>query len=350
MSGSDSPRDPDPVREPLPVPWNLEPLRAKSASGSGCSERGSAAADIAGRPRTFDWRAPRAQRRTIARVLGAAVGLAAALTLVGQPGTGVAGPGRAVGDPVTEQHAHIAGDPGSNEVDLALRTRQRGGDAGTVEPGSGRGGYSFEPVSPQARDGTPPDPCAQVGGQLVNVFPQSTEPAAAPATPVRTACLTRELVAITNGTSGISADAAAELLRSVVLPGGTIRAVPRAIGLAGLDTRFRLDGAVQPPVDLVLGQAVLHAEFTVTGRRWSFGPGRTLNVAAAGGSGSRSGDSAGGAVSHTFQRGGRYRVEVQTIWSARGFLGTTPIVGVDGLVSTAGLTYPVHEVYGVLTR
>lgn len=349
MSGSDG-RRPHPVREPLPVPWNLGPLQAKAASRSGSSMRGSAAADTTSSPRSLRRRAPGGRRRTLAGVLRTAVVLSAALTLVCQPGTGVAGPGPSVGDPITEQHAHIAGDPGTNEVDLALRTRRRGDDAGTADPGAGRGGYSFEPVSPQARDGAPPDPCAQLGGQLVNVVPQSTAPAAAPATPIRTACLTRELVAITNGTAGISADAAAELLRSVVLPGGTIRAVPGATGLAGLDTRFRLDGAVQPPVDLVLGQAVLHAEFTATGQRWSFGSGGSLNVAGSGGSGDRSGDSAGRAVSHTFQRGGQYRVEVQTIWSARGFLGTTPIVGVDGLVSTADLTYPVHEVYGVLTR
>jgi hypothetical protein len=298
-------------------------------------------------PRTYHLERPRT-RRPVALTATTVIVAISALVLVGwDPAVRLAGAEPAGDDPITEQHAHIAGKPGGNEVDLALRSRQAGRDRGGRGGGEGDGagvGYTFEQIVRTAGDG-PPDPCALAGGQAVNVFRRSPGPAGASTAPIMTACLTRELVAIAGGgTTGISAAQAAELLRRVRLPGGTIRAVPGGVGLAGLDSYFRLEGAVQPPVDLSVGGAVLHAEFTVTGYRWSFGDATTLESRSPGGRGRR------GGVPHTYQRGGRYAVAVEVTWSARGFLGDTPIAGVDGLVSRASVSYPVQEVYGVLTR
>jgi PKD domain len=280
---------------------------------------------------------PAGARHMVALAARTVTGALSALVLVAcGPAIGRATAEPAGDNPITEQHAHIAGEPGGNEVDLAIRSLRAGNQRGG---GDGRGddgvGYTFEPVSRAAGDGTP-DPCAQAGGQAVDVLRQPPNPAGAPTAPIMTACLTRELVAIAAGAPGISAAQAAELLRRVRLPGGTIRAAPGGLGLAGLDSYFRLEGAVQPPVDLSLGGAVLHAEFTVTGYRWSFGDGTILESRSPG-------------IPHTYQRGGRYTVAVETTWSARGFLGSTPIAAVDGLVSGASVPYPVQEVYSLLT-
>jgi hypothetical protein len=262
------------------------------------------------------------------------------------PASGNAVPERSGVEPVTEQHAHIAGDPGSDEVDLALRVRRgRSGDrAGPADDQSEGVTYSFEQVVRAPGDQGPADPCAVAGGQLVNVFRQTIAAEGGPLTPIRTACLTQELVAITGDVAQVSAGQIAELLRHVTLPGGIIQAVPGDVGLAGLDTRFRLDGAVQPPVELTLGGAVLHAEFSVTGYRWSFGDGQP-SVMRSPAQVRRNGE-----IRHVYERTGRYPVSVQVTWAARAYLGGNPIAGVDGLVSGADLVYTVHEVYGVLAR
>jgi PKD domain len=246
---------------------------------------------------------------------------------------------------VAEQHAHIAGEPGSNEVDLALRTRLReraGGTDPAGQPGDTR--YTFEAVAPAAGGTAGPDPCAQAGGQLVNVVRSQPDPGGGSTTTPLTACLTRDLVALAAGSPAISAEQAAALLRRVTLPGGTIRVRPEASGLAGLDAQFWVDGAVQPPVELVIGSAVLEARFSISGYRWSFGDGTTVDTTPPGPP-----DRAGG-IRHTYQRGGTYAVAVQVVWSARAFLGDSPLASVDGLVSGSATTYRVDELYAVLTR
>jgi hypothetical protein len=285
------------------------------------------------------------------------------------------------GAPVTEQYAHIGGDPGSNEVDLALRTRLRERQGGRDAAGQPDGaGYTFEPIAP-AEGGGQPDPCAQAGGQLVNVVRQEPGSPAQSTTDLGTACAARTLIALpAAGGPAISAEQVAALLRRVTLPGGVIRARPQAIGLTGLETSFWVDGAQQPPVDLVIGSAVLEAHFDVTGYRWSFGDGTTIDIgtgtgpmdptslsptslsptagsAGTGGTGTGRASPADlasspdrpGTIGHVYRRRGTYTVTVEVIWSARGFLGGSPIAGVDGLVSTSSTTYRVDELYAVLT-
>lgn len=271
------------------------------------------------------------------------------------------------GTPVAEQYAHIAGEPGGNEVDLALRTRLRRRAGGRDADGLGGGGLAFEAVSATGSGDGRPDPCAEAGGELVSIARQEPDLRASSTTP-GTICAARGLIALQTGGRGFGAEQVAALLRRVTLPGGIIRARPRATGLAGLDTTFWVDGAEQPPVDLVIGAAVLHARFTVTGYRWSFGDGTTVAAAAGGtttggaSAGASARDGAGpsalgdpggppdrpGSLGHVYQRRGVYTVSVQVIWSARGFLGGSPAGSVDGLVSSGATTYRVDELYSVL--
>lgn len=291
---------------------------------------------------------PRHRRR---RQLGSRMVRRLALATIAVLLTVPAGPAtaRAGGDePISEQHAHIAGEPGSNEVDLALRTRQREGH-GRSDPGgwdADGAGYVFEAV-PRSGGGASGSegPCAQAGGRLVSVSRLAAGPDGGPVTPLRIACLARGFAGVDDGgTPGITAEQAAALLRSVTLPGGTVRASPGGVALAGMDVRFWVEGAARSPVDLAIGSAVLHAEFTVTGYRWSFGDHR--RAAASAGSPA---DGAMGATRHVYERRGAYPVTVEVTWSAQGFLNGTPVARVDGLISRTALTYRVDEVYALLS-
>jgi hypothetical protein len=65
-------------------------------------------------------------------------------------------------------------------------------------------------------------------------------------------------------------------IRRVKLPGGAIGAVPELRGLANLESFFYVRGATQPPVDLQVGTAVVHAGFQPVEYRWTFGDGQGL--------------------------------------------------------------------------
>jgi hypothetical protein len=132
-------------------------------------------------------------------------------------------------------------------------------------------------------------------------------------------------------------------IRRVKLPGGEIGAVPEIRGLANLDSFFYLRGATQPPVDLQVGAAVVHAEFRPLEYRWAFGDGQQLVTTQPG---SRSLDSE---VRATFGRRGRYRVGVTVVWAAQAFLAGRRVGQVEELVSQAQTTYPVAEVRTILT-
>ena len=132
-------------------------------------------------------------------------------------------------------------------------------------------------------------------------------------------------------------------IRRVKLPGGHIGAVPEVRGLANLDSFFYLQGATQPPVDLQVGTAVVHAEFRPVEYRWAFGDGQGLVTTGPGSEGLHS------EVRTAFPRRGFYRVGVTVMWSAEAFLDGRRVGQVDDLVSRARTTYPVAEVRTILT-
>jgi hypothetical protein len=133
-------------------------------------------------------------------------------------------------------------------------------------------------------------------------------------------------------------------VRRVRLPGGAIRATPGARGLANLRSFFFLQGVDQPPVDLTVRGSTVRARFEVVEYRWSFGDGQTLVTAGPGTAGQDSEAHA------TYRRRGRYPVSVEVAWKAEAFLEGNRVGEVDGLASTAQVTYPVAEVQTVLTR
>jgi PKD domain len=142
---------------------------------------------------------------------------------------------------------------------------------------------------------------------------------------------------------GVSAAQVFAAVRRVRLPGGNIGAVPDHQGLANLPSYFHLAGASQPPVDLQVATATVHASFHPVVYRWSFGDGQRLETA---GPGSRG---VGSEVQVAFRRRGRYRVGVTVVWAAEAFLDGRRVGQVDDLTSQAQTTYPVAEVRAVLT-
>jgi hypothetical protein len=75
---------------------------------------------------------------------------------------------------------------------------------------------------------------------------------------------------------GITLAQVFEAVRRVRLPGGAIGVEPGVRGLANLESYFWVEGVEQPPVDLQVGGATVHAEFRVVEYRWSFGGGEPL--------------------------------------------------------------------------
>ena len=132
-------------------------------------------------------------------------------------------------------------------------------------------------------------------------------------------------------------------IRRVQLPGGQIGAIPELRGLANLDSFFYLQGATQPPVDLQVGTAVVHAEFRPVEYRWAFGDGQGLITT---GPGTQSLHSE---VRTAFQRRGSYRVAVTVMWTAQAFLAGRRVGQVEELVSRAATSYPVAEIRTTLT-
>jgi hypothetical protein len=132
-------------------------------------------------------------------------------------------------------------------------------------------------------------------------------------------------------------------IRNVKLPGGRIRAVPSARGLANLQSFFWLENVSQAPVELSIAGSVLHAEFRVVEYRWSFGGGETLVTEGPGEPGLES------EVRTSFRRRGMYPVEVTVVWVAEAFLDGRRVGEVDDLASRAELSYPVAELRTVLT-
>jgi hypothetical protein len=132
-------------------------------------------------------------------------------------------------------------------------------------------------------------------------------------------------------------------IRNVKLPGGRIRAVPSARGLANLQSFFWLENASQAPVELSIAGSVLYAEFRVVEYRWSFGGGETLVTEGPGEPGLES------EVRTSFGRRGVYPVEVTVVWVAEAFLDGRRVGEVDDLASRAEMSYPVAELRTVLT-
>jgi prepilin-type processing-associated H-X9-DG protein len=132
-------------------------------------------------------------------------------------------------------------------------------------------------------------------------------------------------------------------IRSIKLPGGKIRAVPAARGLANLESFFWIEGVSQTPVELSIAGSVLHARFRVLEYRWTFGGKEPLVTQGPGTPGLES------EVNTTFPRRGFYRVGVTVVWAAEAFLDGRRVGEVDDLVSRAQTTYPVAELRTVLT-
>jgi hypothetical protein len=142
---------------------------------------------------------------------------------------------------------------------------------------------------------------------------------------------------------GVSAAQVFAAVRRVRLPGGRITPTPRHQGLANLPSYFHLQGAAQPPVDLQVAGASVHALFWPVAYRWAFGDGQRLATASPGRTG------VGSEVRVAYRRRGRYRVRVRVAWVAEAFLGGRRVGRVEGLASTAQASYPVAEVHAVLT-
>jgi hypothetical protein len=118
---------------------------------------------------------------------------------------------------------------------------------------------------------------------------------------------------------------------------------PKVRGLSNLASFFWLEGASQPPVDLLLSGSVLHAEFRVVEYRWAFGDDQGLVTTGPGSPGLDS------EVYTTFRRRGFYRVGVTVAWVAEAWLDGRRVGEVNDLVSRAQTTYPVAELRTVLT-
>jgi hypothetical protein len=141
---------------------------------------------------------------------------------------------------------------------------------------------------------------------------------------------------------GISAAEVLAAVRTVKLPGGSIRASPGGRGLTNLAAYFRLDGVSARTVDLPLRGSIIHAEFEVAAYRWVFGDGSVGTRVATGLPDSRG-------STHAYPRGGRFEVRVQVAWSAQAFLDGRRVGRVDDLVSGARVGYPVAEVRASLS-
>lgn len=141
---------------------------------------------------------------------------------------------------------------------------------------------------------------------------------------------------------GISAAQVLTAVRAVKLPGGSIHATPSGRGLANLASYFRRDGVTTRTVDLPLRASTIHAEFQVTEYHWKFGDGSASSSIATGLPGSLG-------EGHAYTRRGRFEIRVEVAWSADAFLDGRHVGRVDGLVSSALVSYPVAEVHTVLS-
>jgi hypothetical protein len=144
-------------------------------------------------------------------------------------------------------------------------------------------------------------------------------------------------------TPGLTTAQVFAAIRRVKLPGGEIGAIPEVRGLANLESFFYLHGASQPPVDLQVGGAVVHAEFHPVEYRWAFGDGQQLVTTGPGSPG------LGSEVRTAFRQRGRYRVGVTIMWTAQAFLAGRRVGQVEELVSRAATSYPVAEIRTTLT-
>jgi hypothetical protein len=158
--------------------------------------------------------------------------------------------------------------------------------------------------------------------------------------PAGSRCITLEQAV---ATPGITVAQVFEAVRRVRLPGGEIGVEPGVRGLANLESYFWIEGVEQPPVDLQVGGATVHAEFRVVEYRWSFGDGEPLVTEGPGRPGLES------EVNTTFRRRGVYPVEVTVMWAAEAFLDGRRVGEVNDLVSRAEMSYPVAELRTVLT-
>ena len=135
-------------------------------------------------------------------------------------------------------------------------------------------------------------------------------------------------------------------IRRVRLPTGAIRIAPSGRGLANLPSRLWLVGDARPPVNLLLAGSTVHAEFQPVRYRWTIGPdvAGPWTVPARADSSGRDGEAA-----MAFPRGGEFVVSVVTTWSATAFLDGRYVGRVEGLASTARITYPVAELRTALS-
>jgi hypothetical protein len=141
---------------------------------------------------------------------------------------------------------------------------------------------------------------------------------------------------------GLTAADVFAAVRSVVLPSGSIRAVPSGRGLANLPADLWLVGDELGPVDLRLAGSTIHAEFHPVAYRWSFGPSRAsrpVRVVLA----SADPEARHGAAGVVFPGSGDFAVSVVTEWVAIASLDGRFVGQVEGLATTARLSYPVVE-------
>jgi hypothetical protein len=149
-------------------------------------------------------------------------------------------------------------------------------------------------------------------------------------------------------------------VRRVKLPPGAIHIAPSGRGLANLPSRLWLVGDALGPVNLRLAGSTVRAAFQPVQYHWTIRPGDGRQVAGGRAAGRSSGGtwtvpatagSSGrdGEAVIEFPGRGDFVVSVVTTWSATAFLDGRYVGQIEGLESTARITYPVAELLTALT-
>jgi hypothetical protein len=282
---------------------------------------------------------PKLRRRLLA-LLAVSVLATSMLTVV--PQAAAAGPGTPAGDDL------IAGcRGGSVEADL-----DGSGDTAVVSGRAtvcrstgdtrGRGGaarpyWTYEIVCSTDRSraaeglcsATPCDGGSHFAFRTLHQPDGRTEPAGS-------SCVRLDSAAAAPGLTAADVFAA---VRAVQLPSGAIHAAPSGRGLANLPAYLWLVGDELAPVNLRLAGSTIHAEFRPVAYRWSLGSAADGRVVAA----SADPRDRHGATGAVFASGGDFTVSVVTEWSATASLDGRFVGQVDGLASTARISYPVVE-------
>ena len=127
-----------------------------------------------------------------------------------------------------------------------------------------------------------------------------------------------------------------------------LRIAPSRIGLTGLRSFFWLDHA--PPTVWATASVpgiLVTAEARPVRYGWDFGEGDVLTTTNVGRAWSRRKP---GSISHTYERRGRYEVQVQAVWEARWRVGSGSWVHLGYFTNSRARDYPVRQLVGRLTR